>query len=100
MRIKQWAGARAYPDAQTAAAASGLLCAEFGRVNARLPSGRGNTTEHQRSFPPQCVQHIAVLGVKTSEASCGALAAKPCANSMRPLTSSIGNEKLGERKPK
>ena len=41
-----------YPD-MPPPAASGLLHPVFACVNPRLPSGRGNNTEHQRNFPPQ-----------------------------------------------
>ena len=46
------AAARVYPYSQTEVASSNLLFARFGRNNARLPGGRGNTTEHQRSLAP------------------------------------------------
>ena len=84
---------RAYPDAKATRGSLGLMFTPLARDNAREPTGRGNTMEQKRSFPPQCGQHMAVRATGTSSVLASlALALKPCANSMRPLISSIGIE--------
>ena len=96
MRESDVGGANVYPDSRPAA--DGILPAA-GRNKPRLAKGRGNTTERQRKVPPQCGQ-ARPCGVSVGAGVGGPVTVKPCANSMRPFSSSIGIEELGDRKPK
>ena len=91
----------AYPDPLIAPSALVAVPAAYAGARARLPKGLGNNTERQIKIPPHCAQQIIGRAVETAiSATAGAATVKPCANSIRALTSSIDIEKLGDRKPK
>ena len=91
----------AYPDPLIAPSTLVAVPAAYAGARARLPKGRGSNTERQINLPPHCAQQIIRCAVETAlSASAGAATVKPCASSIRPLTSSIDIEKLGDKKPK
>jgi len=69
----------------------------LGRATAQ--GSRQHDGAKKRSFPPQCGQHAVRTTGTSSPACCWTPTAKPYANAIRPFTSSIFIEKLGDRKP-